>query len=41
METKPTAVSPDMKLIELERLFLTSGFEGFPVVEADQLIGVN
>jgi CBS domain-containing protein len=40
MQTKPTTVAPDMTLTELERLFLATGFTGFPVVREDRLIGV-
>jgi CBS domain-containing protein len=40
MQTKPTTVAPDMTLLSLERLFLSSGFTGFPVVRDDRLVGI-
>jgi CBS domain-containing protein len=40
MQSDPTTVSPDMTLVNLERLFLSTGFTGFPVVKEDRLIGV-
>lgn len=40
MQSKPETVRPDLTLIKLERLFLTSGFTGFPVVQDARLVGV-
>jgi len=40
MRNHPTTVSPDMSVQNLESLFLSSGFTGFPVVENDRLVGV-
>lgn len=40
MQSKPMTVSPDMTLTQLEHLFLTSGFTGFPVLEHDRVVGV-
>lgn len=40
MQFDPEFVSPDMTLVDLERLFLSSRFTGFPVVKDDRLIGV-
>jgi CBS domain-containing protein len=40
MRTHPTTVSPAMSVQNLESLFLSSGFTGFPVVEDDRLVGV-
>jgi len=40
MRTNPTTVSPEMSVQNLESLFLSSGFTGFPVVEDERLVGV-
>ena len=40
MQSNPKTVSPDMTLVNLERLFLSTRFTGFPVVKEDRLIGV-
>ena len=40
MRSKPETVRSDMTLIRLERLFLTSGYTGFPVVDGGRLVGV-
>jgi CBS domain-containing protein len=40
MQSNPRTVSPDMTLVNLERLFLSTKFMGFPVVEEDRLVGV-
>ena len=40
MQSNPTTVSPDMTLVDLESLFLSTRFTGFPVVKEDRLIGV-
>ena len=40
MQSNPKTVSPDMTLVNLESLFLSTRFTGFPVVKEDRLIGV-
>jgi CBS domain-containing protein len=40
MQSKPKTVSPDMTLVDLERLFLSTSFTGFPVVKEGRLVGV-
>jgi len=40
MQSHPKTVPADMPLTTLERLFMTSGFAGFPVVDGKRLIGV-
>lgn len=40
MQSDPRTVPPDMTLVNLERLFLSTRFTGFPVVNEDRLIGV-
>jgi len=40
MQSHPKTVSPDMTLTNLEELFLSTKFTGFPVVKEDRLIGV-
>ena len=40
MQANPKTVCPTMTLTDLERLFLSSGFSGFPVVEQDHLVGM-
>lgn len=40
MQSKPRTVSPDMTLVDLERLFLSTSFTGFPVAKDDRLVGV-
>lgn len=40
MQADPKTVSPEMTLVNLERLFLSTRFTGFPVVKEDHLIGV-
>jgi CBS domain-containing protein len=40
MQPAPRTVSPDMTLVNLERLFLSTTFAGFPVVEGERLVGV-
>ena len=40
MQAKPESVPPDMTLTRLERLFLSSGFSGFPVVKEERVVGV-
>ena len=40
MQSDPRTVSPDMSLVSLEELFLSTRFTGFPVVKEDRLIGV-
>jgi CBS domain-containing protein len=40
MQSDPRTVSPELTLVDLERLFLSSRFTGFPVVENERLVGV-
>jgi CBS domain-containing protein len=40
MQSHPKTVSPDMTLNNLEQLFLSTKFTGFPVVKDERLIGV-
>ena len=40
MQSDPQSVDPSMPITKLERLFLSSGFGGFPVVEEGRLVGV-
>ncbi len=40
MQTKPTTVPPEMTLVKLERLFLTTGYTGFPVLRGEKPVGV-
>lgn len=40
MQSNPRTVSPNMSLVNLERLFLSTRFTGFPVVNGDHLIGI-
>lgn len=40
MQRDPTTVPPGMKLVELERRFLSTRFAGFPVVDGERLVGV-
>lgn len=40
MRSHPTTVSPNTSVRDLESLFLSSGFTGFPVIQEDQLVGV-
>jgi len=40
MQSDPKTVSPDMSLVNLEQLFLSAKFTGFPVVKENRLVGV-
>ena len=40
MQSDPKTVSPDMSLVNLEQLFLSTKFTGFPVVKDNRLVGV-
>ncbi len=40
MQAKPQTVSPDMTLVNLEQLFLSTSYAGFPVVADERLVGV-
>jgi CBS domain-containing protein/RNA polymerase-binding transcription factor DksA len=40
MQTKVETVSPTLALVDLERRFLMSGRQGFPVVERGRLVGI-
>ena len=40
MQTNPKVVSPELRWVELERLFLSANVSGFPVVENGRLVGI-